>query len=223
MQKRIIITGASGFIGSALLETLLDRDYEVIALSRNPGKHAGPFSDGQLRLIEWDAESGEGWSEWAEGAKAIVNLAGENIASGIWTASKKKKLLESRVKAGHAVTDALKKVKTKPEVLIQSSAIGWYGSRGEEIITEESEKGTGFLAELTQAWEESVQEADSLGVRMVILRIGMVLDKSGGALAKLKLPFYFYVGGHLGTGEQWVSWIYRRELVDIILVFRFLN
>jgi uncharacterized protein (TIGR01777 family) len=217
MDRKIIVTGATGFVGRDLVKKLVEKNYSVVVLTRSPQKHRAKFETQDVKVVPWDSHSAEGWVEWLEGAEAIVNLAGENIGSGIWTSEKKKKLRESRINAGQAVVDAINKVGKKPALLVQASAIGYYGSRGAEEITENSGVGNGFLAELTRDWENSVSQVTDRDIRLVVLRIGLVLGKKGGAISKFEIPFKLFLGGHLGTGNQWMSWIHKDELINIIL------
>jgi uncharacterized protein (TIGR01777 family) len=213
---RVIITGATGFIGRALTKELAQGDYEIVALSRNPQIKS---ELNKISYIEWDAKNPNGWTDYLDGAYAIVNLAGENISAGRWTKKRKQTILQSRLNAGKAVVEAVKRVKRKPKVLVQASAIGYYGSREDEILEESSAPGSGYLPEVAQKWEFSTKEVESLGVRHVTIRTGIVLGKSGGALPRLIQPFHFFVGGPLGNGKQWFSWIH---LEDEIKAIRFL-
>lgn len=216
MSGKIIITGASGFIGSALSVAAIENNYEVFALTRNPKKKSDVI-DERVRMVGWDARTANGWLQQAEEADAIVNLAGENIGSGLWTNSKKRTILESRLHAGAAVNEAIRRARKKPRVLVQASAIGFYGSRGDEILDEFSTAGDGFLAEVVRKWEESTAEVTPQGVRRVIMRNAIVLGKEGGMLSRLTLPFRLFLGGHPGTGKQWFSWIHIQDLVRAIL------
>jgi len=158
MKKRIVITGATGFIGRRLSLELAEAGYEVIALSRRAATE---------------------WSDQADGATAIVNLAGENIGAGRWTARRKQQILESRLNAGKAVTDAIRMAERKPSVLIQASGVGYYGDRGDEMLDEEASNGSGFLADVARQWEQSVLEVGTLGVRLAAIRLGVVLGPNG--------------------------------------------
>lgn len=204
---RVIITGGSGLIGRALAGNLSNQGYEVIILSRNPEKQDRRLIPG-VRLEAWDGVSARGWGHLVDGADAIVNLAGENLAQGRWTAARKKALLESRVNPGRAVSEAIAQASHKPGVLIQASAVGYYGPRQDEVITEQAPQGKDFLADLVGRWEASTSEVEVAGVRRVITRSGVVLSMQGSALPRMVLPFRFFVGGRLGSGRQWFPWIH---------------
>jgi len=214
---RVIITGATGFIGKALCARL-HKDYELVALSRNAA--------GAQRLIghlaevaQWDAKTDAGWKQQADGAFAIVNLAGDNVGSGRWSKAKKSLILQSRLDASRAIVETIKKLSKKPAVLIQASAIGYYGSRQDEQLDETSTPGTGFLADVCRQAEGIAAETEKLGVRYVAIRTGIVMGPDGGALSPLKKQFQFYLGGYLGSGQQWFSWI---AIDDEIAAIKFL-
>ncbi|MGQ9632300.1 MAG: TIGR01777 family oxidoreductase [bacterium] len=213
-----VIAGATGFIGRGLCRRLLEEGYGVIALSRDPDRGRKLLGN-RVSVVGWDGRSAEGWASYADGARAIINLAGESIASGRWTQTKKRAILESRLDAGRAVVEAIKRSQKKPKVVIQASAIGYYGPRSDEMLDESSPPGMGFLAEVAQQWELSTKEAESWGVRHVIIRTGIVLGREGGVLPRLLLPFRLFVGGPLGSGRQWFSWIH---LDDEVRAIRFL-
>jgi len=214
---KVIITGATGFIGRSLCKALCN-DYEVIALSRD-AKRASESLGGPIKVIEWDGRTTGSWLQYANGAMAIINLAGENIASGRWNESKKAGILHSRTDSTRAVIEAIKQTDKKPAVVIQASAIGFYGPRSDEPLDEESPPGKGFLASVCQRVEGSAEQIEALGVRCVVIRTGVVLGRDGGAFEKLVKPFQFFVGGHLGSGRQWFSWIH---LDDEIAAIKFL-
>ena len=212
---RVIITGATGFIRKALCQELTEAGYEVVALSRS--RETGTRILGEkVKVAQWDGKTAKSWGNLANGAYAIINLAGENISSGRWTDKRKKIILESRLNAGKAVVEAVKQAKEKPKVVIQASAIGYYGSRGDEIVDEESAPGKGFLPEVAQQWELSTKAVELAGIRHIIIRTGIVLGKDEGAFPRLALPFRLFVGGHLGAGEQWFSWIHLKDEVRAI-------
>jgi uncharacterized protein (TIGR01777 family) len=218
-MRRVIITGGSGFIGRQLATELLGQGYEVIALSRNPDGVNG-LPDG-VQVAQWDAATGNGWSDLAEGALAIVNLAGENLAGegffpSRWTDERKARIRNSRVRAGQAVGDAVRATQVKPQVVIQSSGIGHYGPREDKIVTEDDPPGTDFLARLTVDWENSTAAVAQMGVRHVSIRSGVVLSPDEGALKRLILPFKLFVGGPMGGGRQGFPWIHPADEVAAI-------
>ncbi|MHC4370542.1 MAG: TIGR01777 family oxidoreductase [Planctomycetota bacterium] len=218
MEKRIVITGATGFIGRRLSTELAAGGYEVVALSRRPVE-AQEILAGSAKVVEWDANTADSWSELLDGALAIVNLAGENIGAGRWTEKKKQLILESRLNAGRAVTAAIRSAERRPQVLIQASGVGYYGDRGDELLDEDSSPGTGFLADVAHQWETSVGEDESLGVRLATMRLGVVLGPGGGVMSRLIRPFKSFVGGHPGSGRQWLPWVH---IDDVIGAVRFL-
>ena len=218
MSKHVIITGATGFIGKPLCKLLFEDGYEVVALSRNPDKGRETF-DNRVNVVKWDGQSAEGWAHYADGALAIVNLAGDNIGAGRWTEEKKQKILQSRLNAGKVVVEAIERVTEKPKVVIQASGISVYGDRGDELCDESTPFGTGFLPEIGRQWEKSTQHVTTFGVRQVIIRSGVVFGGEGGFLARVMLPFRLFVGGHTGKGTQWYSWIHIEDEVRAIRFF----
>ncbi|MHB1006332.1 MAG: TIGR01777 family oxidoreductase [Chloroflexota bacterium] len=217
MTMRVIITGGTGLIGRALAANLGASGHEVIALTRDPSR-AARLPAG-VRLERWDACSADGWGALADGAGAIVNLAGENLSAGRWTDTRKARIRRSRVAAGQAVVEAVAAATTKPRVLVQASASGYYGPHGDEVLTEETPPGDDFLALVCREWEASTQAVEAMGVRRAISRTGLVMSVHGGALPLWALPFRFFVGGRLGSGRQWVPWLH---LVDEVAALRFL-
>jgi uncharacterized protein (TIGR01777 family) len=217
MSNQIVITGATGFIGKSLCKHLAQAGYDVVALSRNPKKGSESLPN-QVKVASWDAKTSKGWVNYVDGAYAIINLAGENIGSGRWTPGKKRRILESRLNAGKAVVEAVEEVGNKPKVVIQASGIGIYGNRDDEILDEFSRPGSGFLTEVAKQWEGSTKKVESLGVRHVIIRTGVVLG-ADGFLSRVVLPFRLFVGGHLGSGNQWIPWIH---IDDEVRAIRFL-
>jgi len=211
---RVVITGATGFIGSALCKAL-HKDYEIIALSRDASRAAKSISE-LAKVIEWDGRTTGSWLQHANGAFAIINLAGENIASGRWTESKKAGILHSRLDGTRAVIEAIKQMDKKPAVVIQASAIGFYGPRQDEPLDENSTPGKGFLAIVCRDVENAAEQIEELGLRCVVIRTGVVLGRNGGAFVKLVKPFRVYLGGHLGSGRQWLSWIHLEDQVAAI-------
>ena len=211
---RTIITGGSGLIGRALAAELAAPEHEVIILSRTPGRGGGLPAG--VRAVGWDGRTAEGWQDLADGATAIVNLAGESIAAGRWTAARKQRIAASRHQAGAAVVQAVAGATTRPQVVIQASAVGYYGPRGDEKITEEMAAGDDFLAQICVPWETSTEEVERLGVRRAIIRTGIVLSRAGGALPQMMLPFRLFAGGPLGSGRQGFPWIHLADEVRVI-------
>ena len=214
MIKRVLITGGTGLIGRALSANMAADGYEVIVLSRNPERATG-LPPG-VRAERWDARTAAGWGALADGAHAVVNLAGESISAGRWTPERKRRIRESRVNAGRAVVEAIEAAKARPLVLIQASGVGIYGAHGDEEIPESAPAGRDYLARLAVEWEASTAGVEALGVRRVIIRTGIVLSKNGGALPRMMLPFRFFVGGCLGSGRQRLPWIHIADEVGAI-------
>jgi uncharacterized protein (TIGR01777 family) len=214
---RVIITGGTGLIGRALMASLAADGHEVIILTRDPARATG-LPPG-ARAERWDARSAAGWGTLANGADAIVNLAGENLAAGRWTPERKRRILDSRIQAGQAVVAAVRAAAVKPGVVVYSSGIGYYGASGDAEVTEASPPGRDFLAQVCVAWEAASAETAALGVRSVVVRSATVLSREGGALPRLMLPFRLFVGGPLGNGQQWWPWIH---IADEVAAIRFL-
>jgi uncharacterized protein (TIGR01777 family) len=212
---RVIITGGTGLIGSALSKHLADTGHEVVVLSRSPERHAGKMPKG-VRVVGWDAQSAAGWGELADGAGAIVNLAGAGIADGRWSDARKKAILQSRLNAGKAVVEAIEAAQQKPGVLIQSSAVGYYGGGSREVKTESAPAGADFMAKVCASWEDSTAAVEAMGVRRVIIRTGIVLDEDEGALPKMLMPFKLFAGGPVGNGQQPLPWIHIDDEVRAI-------
>jgi uncharacterized protein (TIGR01777 family) len=220
---RVVITGGTGLIGRALSTDLVSDGYEVFVLSRAPERAKGLPAG--VRAERWDARTAEGWAHLADGADAIVNLAGANLAGegffpSRWTDERKRVIRDSRIHAGRAVVQAVEQANQKPRVVIQSSGVGYYGYRGDEQVAEDAPPGNDFLARLaSEDWEPSTAPVEELGVRRAIARSGAVLDAQEGALPRMLLPFRLFVGGPMGSGRQWLSWIH---LEDEVRAIRFL-
>jgi uncharacterized protein len=210
---KAVITGGTGLIGLALAESLLDEGYEVIILSRNPQASAH-IPTGAV-VAEWDAHTEKGWVEHASGADAIINLAGAPLDTR-WTPAYKKRILESRLQATEAVVAAVKKAKVKPKVLVQASAVGYYGARGDETITEDTPAGEGFLADVCKQWETSSAGVEKEGVRRVITRTGLLLSTKSGPLARILPVFKMFIGGPVGLGKHYYPWIHIGDEIDAI-------
>lgn len=216
-SESILITGGTGLIGRRLVEELTDDGYSVVVLTRSP-ERVTDLPPG-ARAVGWDAETTEGWGELADGALGIVHLAGEGVAEGRWTEEKKRRIRASRVESTRAVVAAVEAAETRPRFLVQASAVGYYGSRGDEILTEDAAPGDDFLAGVCVEWEDTSEVVEALGVRRVLLRTGIVLDPESGALAKMLPPFKLGLGGPLGSGRHFMPWIH---LQDEVAAIRFL-
>jgi uncharacterized protein (TIGR01777 family) len=206
---KILVTGATGLVGSALLASLRAKGHEVFSLVRSR-----PLSG--AAEIFWDPSKGILDAVELEGFDAVVHLAGESIAEGRWTDEKKRRIRESRIKGTRLLSETLAKLNQKPEVLVSASAVGFYGSRGDEVLNEQSASGADFLAEVCREWELATQPAAQSGVRVVNLRFGVILSGRGGALKKMLFPFRMGVGGKLGSGQQYMSWIALDDAVGAI-------
>jgi uncharacterized protein (TIGR01777 family) len=211
---RFIITGGTGLIGRALTASMTGDGHEVVVLSRNP-ERGGKLPEG-ARVVAWDGRTASGWGPLAEGADAIVNLAGENIAAGRWTEKRKRRIRGSRLQAGEAVVLAVREASIKPRVLIQASGIGCYGPRGDEIVTEDTPRGKDFFGRVAVEWEGGTSAVEELGVRRVVIRSAPVLSGTGGVLPRFVTPMKRFVGGPLGSGRQWFPWIHMGDEVRAI-------
>lgn len=213
---RTIITGGTGLIGRALAADLAADGQEVVLLSRNP-THATGLPAG-VQVERWDAQTAEGWGHLADGAGAIVNLAGESLAAGRWTAERKHRIRASRVNAGRAVVQAVQAATQKPGVVVQSSGIGYYGPRGDEEITEEDSAGDDFLSRVSIEWEGSTAPVDEMGIRRPVIRSAVVFSAEALAFKRMILPFKLFVGGPVGSGQQWLPWIHITDHVRALRI-----
>lgn len=213
---KIVITGGTGFIGQAVVSRLLRDGHSVVSVMRRlPPDPEKPASEEKFCFtpISWDAD----WTKAIDGADAVINLAGEPIAARRWSKSQKTRIEQSRLEATNRIVEIIGKALNKPAVLISGSAVGYYGDVPEGSITEEHPPADDFLGTVCQKWERSAGAVEQYGLRVVLLRMGIVLEKDGGALAKMAAPFRFLAGGPLGTGRQWISWIHRDDVVRAIL------
>lgn len=210
---KIIVTGASGLVGSALVPTLIAGGHQVTALVRRASRHRPPAD---VTEVEWDPAGGQLDAARLVGHDAAVHLAGEPIAAGRWTDAKKRRIRESRVQSTRLLAETLARLQTRPRVLVCASAIGYYGSRGAEVLIEESAPGNDFLAEVCRAWEAAAEPARAADIRTVHLRFGVVLSKEGGALAQMLTPFQLGIGGQIGSGKQYMSWLALDDAVGMI-------
>ena len=213
-RMKILVTGSNGLVGTALVEELKRAGNTVVRLVR-PGS-ASTSRQTEGFDVDWNPETGA-LGGAAVGADAVVNLAGASIAGARWTEARKKLLRSSRVDTTDALVSALARMSIRPRVLISASAIGYYGNRGDEELTEDSAPGNDFLSVIAREWETSAMKAEAMGIRVVRARFGVILAKEGGALPRMARPFTFGVGGRLGSGRQWVSWI---TLADVVRILR---
>ncbi len=210
---KIVIAGASGFIGSLVTQRLWEQSHALRLLSRRPIS-GGKKTDQEWIL--WNPDSGGAWQGSVDDVDGIINLTGESIAEKRWTSGQKRKIISSRLDTTRALVDAIAAANRKPKFLINASAVGYYGPHGDEILTEKSPAGKDFLGRLCVDWENEASRAQEFGVRVVLLRTGIVLGKGKGALAKMVLPFRLFVGGPLGSGAQWFPWIHVDDEVGLI-------
>lgn len=213
-MKKIVLTGATGSLGKKIVRKLIELGDEVCILTRS-AENAKKIFPTVNNIIEWSPDS-HAWYSSLEGADAVINLAGENIMARRWNEEHKRKILLSRVNSVQSLISAIEHVKNKPKVFISASAVGYYGNREEEV-DENSKPEKDFMADVTTRWENETKKIDRLAVRRVNIRIGIVLDKENGALARMILPFKFFVGGPLGIGAQWFPWIHVDDVVGIFL------
>jgi len=206
VRMKILLSGSHGLVGKALISELTKDRHEIVSLVRH--KSAG------VSEIEWHPNQGSIDSEQVSGFDVVVHLAGESIASGRWTDEKKRKIRESRVKGTTLLSEALSRSSKRPAAFVSASAIGYYGNRGDELLTETSVPGNDFLAEVCVAWEKATGEAEARGIRTIHARFGIILDQEGGALAKMLTPFRMGVGGRIGDGKQWMSWIALADVIE---------
>lgn len=208
---RALVTGATGFIGRRLAASL----ERPVVLSRRPEVARKVL--GEVRAYAWQPEAGPPPAEALDGVEAVFNFAGESVAGGRWSAERKNRIRASRVVGTRNLVAGLEAQKIRPRVLVSASAVGYYGSRGDEVLKEDAKPGEDFLAEVCAAWESEASRASQLGVRVVTPRIGLVLGKGGGALERMLLPFKLGLGGRLGNGRHWVPWIHLDDLVNLFL------
>jgi uncharacterized protein (TIGR01777 family) len=210
---KALVTGATGFVGRRLLK-LLD---QPVVLSRSAAKAQNELASFGAKTFSWDPAQEPAPARAFEGVEVVFHLAGEPVAEGRWTAAKKNRLRESRVLGTRNLVNALRELPTKPKVLISASAVGYYSDRGEEVLDETKPPENDFLGELCQAWEREALQAESLGIRVITVRVGIVLGENGGALAKMLPPFRFGLGAPLGSGRQYMPWIHIEDLVRLMV------
>lgn len=209
---KCVISGGTGFIGRRIVDRLLHNGHYVGVWSRKPGLE----KRGAVQSFFWDPLQGEPPEESLNKMDAVIHLAGEQVAQR-WNPEVKRRIRDSRVLGTRRLVDAIGRVQHKPTVLVCASAIGYYGDRGDEVLTESSGPGSGFLADVCRAWEEEAGRAADFGLRVVKLRVGFVLGKDGGALAQMAPAFGAFVGGRLGSGRQWMPWIHAADLAEMFV------
>ena len=211
---QIVIAGGSGFLGTALAGTLAAEGHDVAVLTRQHSKK--PSHQPHLSFVPWDPNGHTGpWAKAVDGATAVINLAGESIAAKRWSTAQKQKIRDSRMLATRSLAAAIRQAARPPAAFISGSAVGYYGDRGGETLTEASAPGTDFLAGVAKDWEAAASEVASLS-RVALVRTGIVLDRRGGALPKMLPPFQMFVGGPLGTGTQYMPWIHKNDWVRMV-------
>lgn len=215
MPNKVVIAGGTGFLGRPLASALADAGHDVVVLTRRPASRDSERSS--VRRVEWTPNGEAGpWESEIDGAGAVVNLAGESIADGRWSAARKHRILESRILATGSLVAAIGRATAPPPVFLSGSAVGYYGPRGAEIVTEDTGPGSDFLAGVCVRWEAEASRAQSDRTRVVRLRTGLVLEKDGGALAAMLPPFRFGAGGPVGSGQQYWPWIHRDDWVGLV-------
>jgi uncharacterized protein (TIGR01777 family) len=209
---RVVIAGGTGFLGRALTSRLTAAGHDVVVLTRHP-----PDARGSPRYVRWSPDGGAGdWAQSIEGADAVVNLAGEGLADRRWTTQRKAILRSSRIFSTRSLVAAIRIAARRPALLVGASGIGYYGDTGDSRVDESCGPGSDFLAALCVDWEAEAAAASALGCRVVVVRSGVVLAKSGGALQRMKTPFQFFVGGPIGSGRQFISWIHRDDWLSLV-------
>jgi uncharacterized protein (TIGR01777 family) len=211
----IVVTGGTGFIGRPLCASLVQEGHRVTLLTRRKEEAQRLFGSA-VTAVEWNGTETGTWEQSLEGADAVINLAGAPIAEARWTDARKRLLTLSRILTTRLLVVAMSRRSSKPRMLISASGIGYYGACDNHILNEGAARGQGFLADLCLAWEAEALRAAEFGVRVVMLRTGMVLEQDGGALSKMLLPFRLFAGGPILPGTQWVSWIHRRDHIGLI-------
>ena len=218
---KIVLTGATGFIGKELCPKLKEKGNSLVVLTRDIHKAKKRLGD-LVVAVEWDAKTLGDWVKYVDGSDAVINLTGESIGGesiipSRWTKSKKEKIVNSRVDSTRVIVSAIKKAQSKPKVLINASAVGYYGHVEEDDVTESYKAGNDFLAETSKKWEIEAANAENLGLRVVRMRSGIVLAKHGGAFRRLIIPFRFFIGGTFGSGKQWFPWVHLQDEINAFI------
>lgn len=211
---KIVLAGGGGFIGRGIVEKFAREAHGIVLLTRQAAREHPEWP--AVRSVRWDARTIGSWATEIEGADAVLNFAGEPLDAKRWTAKQKKVIVSSRVEATRALVEAIRQAQKRPPVLVNASAVGYYGHVEHDEVTEDRGRGGDFLAQVVSEWESEAENASQYGVRVVCLRMGVVLAQDGGALRKMALPFKFFVGGYVGTGRQWFPWVHRADVANVV-------
>jgi uncharacterized protein (TIGR01777 family) len=213
---KILITGGTGFIGTALRKHLSATPNDLVLLTRGESRMelSGALT---VKYVHWNPTERGAWEKEVDGCDAVINLIGKNVFEERWSAAVKQQILSSRVQPTRLLTEAIGRAERKPSVMVSVSAVGYYGDRGEETVTEASSSGNDFLAEVARQWEAAALDAEQFGVRVAVPRIGLVLERSGGMIGKMLLPFRLFAGGPIGSGRQFLPWVHMEDVVRGIL------
>ena len=216
---KVAVTGATGFVGSRLVPCLVEAGHSVLVLSRSPHKAQTLFAPqgAAVTVVGYQPTQAGDWQQSLGGCGGVINLAGDPIADSRWTTAKKQQILQSRLLGTQRLVEAIAQASPHPPVLVSASAIGFYGSSETATFHETSASGSDFLAEVCRGWEQAAEAATAQGIRVALVRIGIVVGPGGGAIEKMLLPFRLFGGGPLGTGQQWFSWIHRDDLVQLLM------
>jgi uncharacterized protein (TIGR01777 family) len=216
-MSRIVVSGATGFVGKSLSRALVEKGHEVVALTRDPARAGGALPSG-VRAERWDPGTDSKTVPGVDGAYAVVHLAGEPAVGQRWSERVKREIMDSRVKSAELLVNAIERASVRPKVLVSSSGVGYYGPHGDEALHEKAPAGADYLARVTIAWEGAAVRAEALGVRVVRTRFGIIFGKNGGALVEMVKPFKLFVGGPIGSGKQIVSWIHLDDAVSALML-----
>jgi uncharacterized protein (TIGR01777 family) len=214
-MKRVLVTGGTGFVGGRVIRALLERGDSVTVVTRSPERARGRLPN-EVRLVSWDG-TGDGGLEAAMAVDGVLHFAGEQVVGRRWSEALKREIADSRVKTTERLVAAMERAPSRPRVLVSASGVGWYGPRGDEPLDESGPLGSDFLASVTRDWEGAAERAESFGVRVVRVRLGIVFGKGGGALPEMVKPFKLFVGGPIASGKQVYSWLHLEDACAIFL------